>query len=177
MSIELRQRGNLWRVESSDGTCLYPTVISATGIWNNPVMPDIAGIHDFKGMMIHAHDFRDAKQVVGQRVLVVGNGPSGIDIAVASGETAQSTHIAIRSGVTMVRRFPLGMPKHFWLMLGELLPGDGCERLLKFISKFSKYGDTSSIGLFPPPPGAGGMTAYQGAELINAVKARNRHTH
>lgn len=165
--------GNLWRVETSEGIWFYPTVISATGIWNNPVTPDIAGIHDFKGTLIHSHDFRDANQMLGKRVLVVGNGPTGIDVAVASGETAQSTHIAIRSGVTMVRRYPLGMPKHFWLMLGDMLPRNWCESFMKFVSKFGKYGDTTALGLIPPPPGAGGMTGYQGSELIDAVKAGN----
>src|SRR5688572_25179136 len=80
--------GKLWRVETSAGTWLYPTVISATGVWNNPVMPEIRGMQDFEGTLIHAHDLRGAEQVAGQRVLVVGCGPSGVDIAVASAETA-----------------------------------------------------------------------------------------
>jgi hypothetical protein len=165
------REGNLWRVETSAGTWLYPTVISATGVWNNPVMPQIAGIEDFQGTLLHAHDFHHPQQVTGQRVLVVGNGPSGVDIAVASAETAASTHIAIRSGVKFSRRFPLGLPKHFWLMLGERLPRNWCDRLLKFMDKFG-YGDTSAIGLLPSPPGAGGLTAYMGPELIEAVKAQ-----
>jgi cation diffusion facilitator CzcD-associated flavoprotein CzcO len=163
-------QGQLWRVETDSGTWLYPTIISATGVWNNPHMPQIAGMQDFRGTLIHAHDFRHAEQVTGQRVLVVGNGPSGVDIAVASSATAASTHIAIRSGIKLVRRFPLGMPKQFWLMLGALLPGKWCDRLLKFVDQFG-YGDTSAIGLIPPPPGAGGMTAYQGTELIDVVQA------
>jgi hypothetical protein len=71
----------------------------------------------------------------------------------------------------MSRRYPLGMPKHFWLMLGDMLPGDWCERLMKFVSKFGNYEDTTDIGLIPPAPGSGGMTGYQGRELIEAVQA------
>ena len=163
--------GRLWRVETSAGTWLYPVVISATGVWNNPVMPAIPGMQDFKGKLLHAHDFRHPQQVADERVLVVGNGPSGIDIAVASGDTAASTHLAIRTGVSMSRRYPMGLPKHFWLMIGERLPRNWCERFMKFISKFGNYEDTSVFGLLPPPPGAGGLTGYQGRELIDAVKA------
>jgi len=68
----------------------------------------------------------------------------------------------------MVRRFPLGLPSHLWLMLGEKLPGDGCQRLLNFVKQFD-YGDTSKYGLYPPPSGEGGITGYQGRELIDAV--------
>ncbi|GAB5492302.1 MAG: hypothetical protein Phog2KO_25170 [Phototrophicaceae bacterium] len=162
--------GDYWQVESSEGTSLYKTVISATGIWNNPITPNIEGLDSFAGDCFHAHDFRDTQQVTGKRVLVVGNGPSGIDISVASGDVAQKTYIAIRSGVKMFRRYPLGIPKHAWLMLGDMLPKAWCRKLMKWVGRFD-YGDTSAYGLNPPPPNSGGMTAYAGNDLLNAVKA------
>jgi len=162
---------DLWRVESSTGTCLYKVVITATGIYGSPVMPDIPGMDDFQGELYHAHDFKDTAQVAGKRVLVVGNGPSGVDISVASGDTAQSVHIAIRSGVKMKRRFPLGIAPHGWLLISEYLnlPKWFCRRLLKAVGAVG-YGNTTHLGL-NPPPGEGGMTAYQGPDLIHAVQA------
>lgn len=165
----VRAEDGLWRVETSEGSYLYRAVISATGIFNNPQMPDIAGIDAFCGELYHAHDFKTPQQVTGKRVLVVGNGPSGIDIAVASAEVAQSSHIAIRSGVKLGRRFPLGIPKHGWLLLGERLPRQWCRDLLKFSGKFG-YRNPAQYGLNPPAPGSGGMTGYQGPELLNAVR-------
>ncbi len=164
--------GTYWRVETSTGTCRYKAVITATGIYGSPVMPQIPGMDAFQGELYHAHDFKDPSQVAGKRVLVVGNGPSGVDISVASGETAQSVHIGIRSGVKMKRRFPLGIAPHGWLLLSEALhlPKSICRRLLKAVGAVS-YGDTSRLGLNPPQPGQGGMTAYQGPELIEAVRA------
>ncbi|MEM9953359.1 MAG: NAD(P)/FAD-dependent oxidoreductase [Chloroflexota bacterium] len=162
--------GNLWRVETSEGTFLYKVVIPATGIWNNPIMPEIEGMNAFTGEMYHAHFFRDTAQVKDKRVLVVGNGPSGIDIAVASGEVADKAYIGIRSGVNLSRRYPLGLPKHTWLMLGDMLPKAWCKRLMKFVGSF-KYSDAEQYGLTPPPAGSGGMTGYAGDELLNAVKA------
>lgn len=160
--------GGLWRVETSAGIWHYRSVISATGIYDNPQMPDIAGMDDFAGELYHAHDFNDPAQVADKRVLVIGNGPSGIDISVASGAVAASTHIAIRSGVKLSRRYPLGLAKHTWLLLGEHLPKAWCRRLLKFAGQFD-YGDTAQYGLAAPAPGSGGMTGYQGPELLDAV--------
>lgn len=164
--------GDLWRVQTSAGVEYYPVVISATGIFGNPITPNIEGINNFSGSLIHSHDFEGAAQVMGERVLVVGNGPSGIDVSVAAAETAQSVHIAIRSGVKLKRRYPFGVPQHGWLLLSERLPDAWCKRIMGFVGAqgFSKQAD---IGLNPPAPGSGGMTGYQGAELFDAVKTGN----
>lgn len=162
--------GALWRVETNHGDMLYKAVISATGIWNNPTMPDIQGMDVFRGTIMHAHDFRQPEQVQGQRVLVVGTGPSGIDIAVASGATAARVYLAIRSGVQIKRRYPFGLPDHAWLLIGEHLPKAWCKDLMRVVKKHD-YGDLSRYGLKPPPVGQGGLTAYQGRELLDALDA------
>lgn len=165
------REGDFWRVESSEGTCFYKTVISATGIWNSPIMPEIEGMDNFSGELYHAKDFQDTNQAKDRRVLVVGNGPTGIDISVAAGDVAKKSYIAIRNGVVMKRRYPLGITHHVWLLLAEKLPDSWCRPLMKWLGSFN-FGDTSRYGLKPPPPGSGGMTGYAGDELIKAVKAR-----
>lgn len=160
----------LWRVEASDGVWLYPAVISATGIFGSPVLPRIEGMDAFAGELIHAHDFRHPDQVAGKRVLVVGSGPSGVDISVAAAEVTASVHLAIRSGISLYRRYPYGLPTHAWLMLSLLLPKKWCNKLMRLVSKV-EYPDQEKYGLKKPAPGEGGITAYQGPELLNAVKA------
>jgi pyridine nucleotide-disulfide oxidoreductase len=168
------REGNFWRVESNEGDFLYKAVIPATGIWNNPITPDIEGMDCFRGDIIHAQDYRAPQQIENKRVLVVGNGPTGIDLSVAASEVAQSVHIAIRSGVQLKRRYPLGLPTHAWLMLTEPLPKSCCRTIMKWLGSFD-YGDLSDIGLASPKAGEGGMTAYQGRELVDAVKAGKIH--
>lgn len=173
LGVEVRRvvpDAGLWRVETDQTVQHYRAVISATGIYDNPQLPNIPGMDAFKGELYHAHDFNEPDQVAGKRVLVVGNGPSGVDISVASSAVAASTHTAIRSGVKLGRRYPLGFAKHTWLLLGEHLPKAWCRRLLKWVGQFD-YGDTTQYGLHAPAPGSGGMTGYQGPELLNAVKA------
>lgn len=159
--------GGLWRVESARGTEYFRAVISATGVYGRPVMPRIEGMDTFSGRLMHAHDFKHPHQVTGEDVLVVGNGPSGIDIAVASSATARSVRIAIRSGVTLKRRYPYGLPHHGWMLIGGLLPKAWCARLLRWAGS-ADYGDVTRFGL---PQAKGSITPYQGPELLRAVVA------
>lgn len=159
--------GAMWRVSMNGETWHYPVVISATGIFGNPIMPAIDGMGTFEGALYHACDYKHPDQLRGRRVLVVGNGPSGVDIAVASGEVASHTAIGMRTGIALKRRYPLGLPQHGWLMLTEHLPKPLCRRIMSAIGNIG-YPEQERIGLWKPT-GAGGMTAYQGRELLDAV--------
>lgn len=168
---DVRPENGLWRIESSRGVEWFRAVISATGIWGHPVLPIIAGMSDFTGCLMHAHDFRHPRQVAGQRVIVVGNGPSGIDIAIASADTAARVSLAIRTGVTLKRRYPFGLPTHAWMMIGERLPKALCRWLMSRVSR-QDYGDVARYGI---PTSKSAITAYQGPELLNAVRAGRVH--
>ena len=58
-------------------------MIIASGRFGNPYLPQIPGAETFEGRYMHARDFTAPEPFAGQRVLVVGNGPSGVDIAAA----------------------------------------------------------------------------------------------
>jgi lysine/ornithine N-monooxygenase len=164
---DVAPENGMWRVESNLGVEHYKVVVSATGIWGRPMMPKIEGMETFGGCLMHAHDFKGAEQVAGQRVLVVGNGPSGIDIAVASTTTATHVSMGVRTGVMLKRRYPFGLPTHAWMMIGEWLPKKWCKALLRFVSK-QDFGDLTRYGI---PTSTTAITAYQGTELLDAVKA------
>ncbi len=160
-----------WRVETSEGIFHYSVVICATGVFGNPVMPDIPGLKDFGGQMMHAHDFQSPQQLTNQRVLVVGNGPSGVDIATASVKTAiRPVYISIRTGIDVRPRYPYGLPKHAWMMIGERLPKPLCSWLMSKI-------DAARLNIAPDSPLNGFVgdkssvtIPYQGPELVRAVE-------
>ena len=57
-------------------------LVVATGISGNiPNRPQLAGIADFKGQVVHSSEFRDSSIYAGKNVVVVGTGSSGHDIA------------------------------------------------------------------------------------------------
>ncbi|KAL4862560.1 hypothetical protein BDV12DRAFT_42067 [Aspergillus spectabilis] len=55
-------------------------LISATGALNKWNWPDIAGLHSFKGKLVHSADWDTTIDVTGKRVALVGGGSSGIQI-------------------------------------------------------------------------------------------------
>lgn len=69
-------------VNNTFETVVYDAVFVASGLFSAPYIPDIKGASEFKGKVIHSHDFRDAERYRGEKVLVIGKGASGLDIAI-----------------------------------------------------------------------------------------------
>lgn len=59
----------------------YDYVFVCNGHYNTPFIPSIPGLKEFQGDIMHSHDYRVPDIFTGKRVLVVGAGPSGMDIA------------------------------------------------------------------------------------------------
>ncbi|CAB3225449.1 unnamed protein product [Arctia plantaginis] len=57
-------------------------VVVATGEYSSPNVPHFEGQEEFKGKIIHSHDYKDAEDFRNLTVLVVGAGPSGLDVAI-----------------------------------------------------------------------------------------------
>ncbi|HVK24061.1 MAG TPA: ArsO family NAD(P)H-dependent flavin-containing monooxygenase, partial [Actinokineospora sp.] len=77
----VRRDGERLRVESTAGQWSASAVISATGTWWRPFIPAIPGRPTFTGRQLHAAGYRRASDFAGSRVLVVGGGNSGAQIA------------------------------------------------------------------------------------------------
>lgn len=67
-------------VETDHGDFAARTVISATGTWSNPYVPNIPGRDRFEGDQLHSARYRDPEPFSGRTVLVVGGGNSGAQI-------------------------------------------------------------------------------------------------
>jgi trimethylamine monooxygenase len=61
-------------------TDLFDYVIVANGHFSTPNVPHFPGLEKFPGRVLHAHDFRDAAEFAGKRVLCVGSSYSAEDI-------------------------------------------------------------------------------------------------
>ncbi|XP_046959453.1 senecionine N-oxygenase isoform X1 [Vanessa cardui] len=59
----------------------YDYVFVCNGHYNTPFIPNIPGLKQFEGDVMHSHDYRVPDIFKGKQVLVVGAGPSGMDIA------------------------------------------------------------------------------------------------
>lgn len=73
--------GAFLRVEADRGTWRAQAVISATGTWWRPFLHAVPGRADFRGRQLHTVEYRSPADFAGQRVVVVGGGNSGAQIA------------------------------------------------------------------------------------------------
>lgn len=64
--------GEVWRPR---------VVVNATGSWTRPFWPAVPGAAEFRGAQVHTAGYRSPRDVPGRRVLVVGGGNSGAQIA------------------------------------------------------------------------------------------------
>ncbi|XP_055952147.1 uncharacterized protein LOC129988065 isoform X2 [Argiope bruennichi] len=84
-----------WAVSFSDvvtkekETYIYDAVMVCNGHYSVPYMPEIEGLNDFKGVIIHSHDYREPQDFKDLKVVVLGAGASGIDIAIEVSKVAK----------------------------------------------------------------------------------------
>src|SRR4051794_31297771 len=71
----------LRRADGSKRTMHPRHVVLATGVSGIPSVPEIAGLKDFQGKVMHSSQYDDGEHWKGRRALVIGTGNSGHDIA------------------------------------------------------------------------------------------------
>lgn len=67
-------------VETDAGTWAARYVINATGTWRRPFWPTVPGADTFRGRQLHVHDYVDAAEFAGERVIIVGAGISAVQL-------------------------------------------------------------------------------------------------
>ena len=97
-----------WRDQDGDHEADFAGVLIANGTLSEPNMPDFPGTFD--GEVIHASQYRYPGQFDGKRVLIVGAGNSGCDIAVDAIHHARRCDISMRRGYYFVPKYIFGKP-------------------------------------------------------------------
>lgn len=135
-AIEPRQApGAPWQVVLTGGRQISANhVVVATGANRRPRAPKLPGEDVFQGRLLHSRSYRNAAPFAGQRVLVVGMGNTGAEIALDLVEHGVRAAISVRSPVNIVRRDVLGRPTQLSsIALARLPPvlGDALASLLR----------------------------------------------
>jgi 4-hydroxyacetophenone monooxygenase len=86
----------------------YDAVISAVGMLNRPVVPDLDGLDSFAGRQFHSSHWPADLDVAGKRVGVIGTGASSVQLVPAIAPTAAHLDVFQRSRHWM-------MPNPFYL--------------------------------------------------------------
>jgi hypothetical protein len=91
-------------------------MIIANGHNWDPCYPHYPG--EFTGTSLHSAAYKTPDIFVGKRVLVIGGGNSGCDIAVEASQNAEATFLSMRRAYHFIPKWALGRPVDQW---GELL--------------------------------------------------------
>ncbi len=104
-----RVEGGDWSVTFGDGeTRVYSGLIVAAGIHWIPSLPEVPGT--FSGECMHSVRYKTPDIVRDKRVLVVGAGNSGCDIAVEAAQHAARTFLSVRRGYHYLPKYVFGRP-------------------------------------------------------------------
>lgn len=76
----LERADNHFKIVTNRDALMAKVVVSATGTWSNPYVPDIPGRDVFQGKQVHSAHYIQPDDYGGQTVLVVGGGNSGAQI-------------------------------------------------------------------------------------------------
>lgn len=160
----LEPRDGGWDLTSSgpDGehTRWYAGVVLANGTLAEPNVPAFRG--EFTGELLHTSDYSSPGQLAGRRVLIVGAGNSGCDIAVDAVHHADAIDMSVRRGYYFVPRYLFGRPSDT-LNQGRPLPARLKQALdSRVLRAFT--GDPVRFG-FPKPD----YRIYESHPIVNTM--------
>jgi putative flavoprotein involved in K+ transport len=148
--------GDEWSLDLPDGRVRARVVVIATGVNRAARRLDLPGQDTFTGQVMHSSDYRHGRALAGKRVLVVGAGNSGAEIATDLVEHgASKVIVAVRTAPTIVPRAVLGVPVQALGAVIEHLPNRAADYLVGVLSGLT-VGDLSAHGL--PRPTRGGVS-------------------
>ena len=150
--IDRRARG--WRLQTSAGDIDARQVVVANGNEHTPRIPDFPGADSSTIEMLHSSAYRNPSPYADKRVLVVGTGSSGMEIAhdLATGGSAK-VWLAVRTPPNiMLRSLPGGLPGDLISLPLFRAPARFADAVGRAARK-ANLGDLSEFGLPIPDEG------------------------
>lgn len=92
----VRDAGERLAVHTDAGTWHARIVISATGSWEQPHIPNLPGAAEFPGTQLHTVDYRRPEPFAGQHVVIVGGANSAAQILADVSTVADTTWATLR---------------------------------------------------------------------------------
>src|SRR5688572_14537266 len=112
----------------------YRGVVCATGTNWEPIVPAWPGVASLE--VRHVQTYRSPDELRGKRVLIVGLGNSGADIACDAARVAGAAYVSVRRGYHFVPKHIFGMPADVFAHQGPRLPRWLETPIFSFILRF-----------------------------------------
>lgn len=125
----------------------YAGVVCATGVNWTPNVPVYPGT--FSGTLRHTVTYRSPTELAGKRVLIIGLGNSGADIACDAARYAKQAFVSVRRGYHFIPKHILGKPADVFAHQGPRLPKWLQVPLFTMLQRWL-IGDTTALGMPKP---------------------------
>jgi putative flavoprotein involved in K+ transport len=161
---------NGWVVRTAKGDVRAAAVVMATGIVAGPRVPPLPGRERFRGRVLHSIEYRRPAGYAGKRVLVVGVGNSGGEIASELAAAGARVTVAVRSGANVVPLRVAGIPVQYLAFAMRKLPAGLRRRIAAGVGKITEL----RRGPSPlPRPAHGPLDAIPliGFHLVDAIRS------
>jgi len=146
----VRRSDGRWLTTTGTGLeVLSDNVVIATGLNQAPFQPTYPGVGSFTGRLVHSKEYRNPDPFSGEKVLVVGMGNTGAEIALDLSEAGVDTTISVRGPVNIVPRDVLGRPTQLTARMLARLPKGLADRLGSLLRRLT-VGDLTDYGIATP---------------------------
>ena len=146
----IRRVNGRWETTTTRDRFMSQNVVVATGYNRVPYLPAWPGQNLFHGTLIHSKDYRNAHLFAGKKVLLIGMGNTGAELALDLYENGALPTISVRSPVNIILRDVLGRPAQKTAILLSKLPEWAYDFIAKTVQKRT-VGDLSAYGLKTSP--------------------------
>jgi cation diffusion facilitator CzcD-associated flavoprotein CzcO len=150
--VRIFREGAWHRVQTNRGSFLAQHVVVATGYTRVPRCPTFRGQDGFSGEILHSAQYRNGSLWRGRRVLVVGFGNSGGEIAIDLHEHGARPTLAVRGPVNVIPREVLGVPVVNIGIALRQFPATLADALARPMAR-ATLGNVSKLGLKRLPYG------------------------
>jgi indole-3-pyruvate monooxygenase len=150
--VSARRMNGSWEVRTQDTQYQATTLVIATGNSREPSLATWPGEESFQGRILHSSEYREGEAFRGQKVLVVGFGNSGGEIAIDLWEHGAEPSLAVRSPVNVIPRDLFGIPILAIGILQSKLPPRWADALNAPLMRVV-MGDLTRYGLRKAPQG------------------------
>jgi cation diffusion facilitator CzcD-associated flavoprotein CzcO len=141
-----------WLIRSDRGDMAARRVVVAAGLNAVPSRPQWPGMESYRGELLHSSAYRNGAPWTGRRVLVVGAGNSGAEIALDLAEHGARPDLCIRGKLHVTLRETLGLPTPLPTILLTQLPLAVADAIANAALRLT-VGDLSRWGIEAPDYG------------------------
>ncbi|XP_038722704.1 probable indole-3-pyruvate monooxygenase YUCCA3 [Tripterygium wilfordii] len=160
-----------WQVQTSETRYVCRWLIIASGENAEPVTPDIDGLSNYRGELMHSSTYKDGTQFKGNKILVVGCGNSGMEVSLDLCNNGAQVSLVVRDKLHILPREVFGKSTFalsVWLM--KWFHVKLIDRIILLCARLI-LGDTNEVGIKRPEMGPLELKNYKGKTPVLDVGA------